>query len=309
MSVMIKIMEAFPLGVDEVSMLIRTAPSRYKVHEIEKRNGRGKRTIAQPTAEIKAIQRLLLREYVSALPVSDVAKAYRKEVCITDHASVHATNRYLLKLDFKDFFPSISGADFLKHLKKYSDVTPADAKILTRLFFWRPIGERRLRLSIGAPSSPAISNTILFDFDEKVKEFCISKGVAYTRYADDLAFSVSQPNVLGDVFEFVSRRCAILRYPRLELNQDKTVFTSKKYHRQLTGLVLSSDGHASLGREKKRTLRAMAHRFGKGELPEDEIARLRGWIAFASSVEPEFVASIKKMLGEDVFKRLMSVLG
>ena len=290
-------------------MLIRTAPSRYKVHEIEKRNGRGKRTIAQPTAEIKAVQRFLLGEYVASLPLSDVAKAYRKNSSIVDHASVHASNRYLLKMDFKDFFPSISGADFLKHLKKYSDLSSQDSKILARIFFWRPVGERKLRLSIGAPSSPAISNTILFDFDESVKDFCVSKGVIYTRYADDLAFSTSQPNVLGSVFEFVSRQCAVLRYPRLEVNGEKTVFTSRKYHRQLTGLVLSNDGRASLGRERKRNLRAMANRFGKGQLPEDEIARLRGWMAFSYSVDSEFVASVKRMLGEDVFARLMKVLG
>ncbi len=308
MSVISTIMESFPLGADEVAMLIRTAPSRYKVHEIEKRNGRGKRTIAQPTAEIKAVQRLLLREYIAELPVSDVAKAYRKGVGIVDHATIHAPNRYLLKLDFKDFFPSVSGTDFLKHLKKYSSVASDDAKILTRIFFWRPMGERRLRLSIGAPSSPAISNTILFDFDEEVNVYCVSSGVIYTRYADDLAFSTSEPGVLGDVFGFVSRLCNTLRYPRLELNSDKTVFTSKKYHRQLTGLVLSNDGCASLGREKKRLLRATAHRFGKGDLSEEEVKHLRGWLAFAFSVEPEFVEAIKRMLGEDDFMRLMRVV-
>lgn len=307
MSVIATILEFLPFSEGEVASLVRTAPSRYKVHLIEKRNGRGSRIISQPTAEIKAIQRLLVQEYISKLPVAEAAKAYRKGVGIRDHASVHAPNRYLLKLDFRDFFPSIYGADFLKHLKKYSDVSPSDAKILVRLLFWRPTGERKLRLSIGAPSSPAISNTILFDFDVAVKNYCGDKGVVYTRYADDLAFSTSQRDVLKEVFGFVSTLCATLRYPRLDLNNDKTVFASKKSRRQLTGLILSNDGRASLGRERKRLIRSMANRYAKGELSSEQRENLRGWIAFAMSVDAPFIDSVKRMLGDVIFKTLMEV--
>lgn len=305
MSVLITILESFPFSANEVGLLVRTAPSRYKVHLIEKRNGRGQRIIAQPTAEIKAIQRLLVQEYIAKLPVADAAKAYRKGMGIRDHASVHAQNRYLLKLDFKDFFPSITGADFLKHVKKYSDISVDDTKMLVRLLFWRPMGERTLRLSIGAPSSPAISNTILFDFDLAVQQYCEGKGVRYTRYADDLAFSTSQANVLEDVTGFVSGLCLTLRYPRLTLNSDKTVFTSKKYRRQLTGLILSNDGRVSLGREKKRLIRSMANRYGKGELSPEQQANLRGWLAFAMSVDSQFIDSVKRMLGDATFRGLM----
>jgi len=135
MSVVDNILESLPLNRSEVELLLWTAPSRYKVHEIEKRNGRGKRTIAQPTAEIKILQRLMLDRHIARLPISDVATAYRKGIGIANHALAHAPNKYLLKLDFKDFFPSIRGVDFLKHVHKYSDISPEDAKWLTRLFF------------------------------------------------------------------------------------------------------------------------------------------------------------------------------
>lgn len=305
MSVIATILEFLPFSEREVASLIRTAPSRYKVHLIEKRNNRGNRIIAQPTAEIKAIQRVLVQEYISKLPVSSAAKAYRKGMGIRDHASIHAKNRYLLKLDFKDFFPSIYGADFLKHLKKHSDLSPDDAKLMVRLLFWRPTGERKLRLSIGAPSSPSISNTILFDFDSAISKYCEGVGVVYTRYADDLAFSTSQPNVLKDVADAVSSLCSTLRYPKLTLNQDKTVYTSKKNRRQLTGLILSNDGIASLGREKKRLIRSMVNRYEKGELSLDQKEILRGWLAFATSVDAKYIESLKRMVGEVAFKRLM----
>ena len=41
----------------------------------------------------------------------------------------------------------------------------------------------------GAPSSPAISNLILRDFDRTVGSWCAQRDIAYTRYCDDLTFS------------------------------------------------------------------------------------------------------------------------
>jgi len=306
MNVIETILHDFPLGRQEVELLIQTAPARYKVHEIEKRNGRGKRTIAQPTAEIKLLQRYLLDRYVVKLPVSEAAKAYRLGHGIADHASPHAKNRYLLKLDFKDFFPSIRSVDFIKHLRKYSaNLSTEDEKALSRVFFWRPQGQRNLVLSIGAPSSPAISNTLMFDFDSTVIEYCNKNGITYTRYSDDLALSTNEPNVLGEAHKFVVSLCSVLKTPRLTLNDEKTVFTSRKHHRQLTGLVLSNAGTASIGREKKRSIRAMAHHYKQGKLAPEDYAKLRGWLAFTMSIDREFVKTIETMIGQVAFQKLM----
>lgn len=305
MGILETILNAFPLTPREAAILIHTAPARYKVHQIEKRHGRGMRTIAQPTAEIKLLQRLMVTEVIEKLPISDVAKGYRKGMSILDHAEPHAKNRYLLKLDFKDFFLSIRGKDFLKHLRKYSNLDNEDVKDLVRLFFWRPKGTRELILSIGAPSSPAISNTIMYEFDSAVLEFCLKIGVIYTRYADDLAFSTDKPHVLNRVHEHVLSLCKTIKHPTLELNTEKTVYTSKKHQRHLTGLVLSNDGTASLGREKKRLLRAMTYRYKKELLNDEERARLRGLIAFAMGIDEAFVESLRRMLGADIFETIM----
>jgi retron-type reverse transcriptase len=307
MNVIDTILQSFPLSREELLRLIRTAPSRYKVHEIEKRNGRGKRTIAQPTAEIKLLQRFLLQKYIASLPVSGAAKAYRTGQGIIDHASAHAKNRYLLKLDFKDFFPTIKAGDFLKHLYKYSDLNSEDAKVLSRLFFWRPKGQRSLLLSIGAPSSPAISNTLMFDFDTKLIEYCAANEITYTRYADDLALSTNKPNILAEAHKFVMSLCKSLRSPKLLLNEEKTVFTSKKHHRQLTGLTLTNEGKASIGRDKKREIRAMAHHYKLGKLKSEDLSKLRGWIAFTLSIDKAFVQTIETMIGSDDFRKLMKV--
>lgn len=293
-----------PFTTRELGSLIVTAPKRYKLHEIEKRNGRGKRLIAQPTAEVKILQRWVMTHFFESLPIHGAAIAYRKGLNIKDHARIHAENRYLLKMDFKDFFPSIYASDFIYHAKKYLDLSEQDLKGLTYILFRHDRDSDQLILSIGAPSSPAVSNTLLYDFDTRVSEFCDSKDVVYSRYADDLAFSTSAPKVLDEVHKFIEKLCNSMDSPRLKINQEKTVFTSKKRKRQLTGLVLTNEGKVSLGRNKKREIRAMAHQYSQGKLGVEEVNKLRGLLAYAYSIDPEYLDTIADMIGLDMLNAL-----
>jgi RNA-directed DNA polymerase len=295
----------FALSSHDVRVLLYTASRRYKLHYIEKRHGRGQRLIAQPTAEIKILQRWAVEKYLYLLPVHKAATAYRSGVSIKDHAAVHAGNRYLLKLDFQDFFPSILGVHFLMHLKSYMRISDDEANLLMKLLFRIDKETKDYVLSIGAPSSPAVSNTIMYDFDNALTKYCRTHDIDYTRYADDLALSTNKPKALDDAFKFIKQLCSDMPYPRLQLNDAKTVFASKKHRRQLTGLILTNDGKLSLGRDKKRLIRSMAHRFSLNVLPDDQILHLRGLLAFAFSVEPLFFSSISRMIGEEAFHRLM----
>jgi hypothetical protein len=59
MSLVIELIEAIGLSGNDIERVIHTAPARYKVYPIEKRSG-GHRIIAQPSRELKAIQRYIL---------------------------------------------------------------------------------------------------------------------------------------------------------------------------------------------------------------------------------------------------------
>jgi len=305
MDLISRMQAAFPLSRVEIEQMIQTAPWRYKVHFIEKRNGRGRRLIAQPTAEIKLVQRWIVETYLSQLPVHSAAMAYRANKSIKDHAAIHASNKYLLKLDFENFFPSILARDFQIHIVRYAEVSILDAKALSRLLFRIDRESKVMSLSIGAPSSPCISNTIMYSFDSLVAAYCEKLDIRYSRYADDLAFSTNVPHLLDAVKKFVQETCRASTHPSLNLNEAKTVFTSKKFQRQLTGLVLTNEGRVSMGRERKREIRAIAHKFMQGKLNQEEQNRLRGLIAFALHVEPEFVNSIRRMIGSEAYSTLM----
>ena len=176
--------------------------------------------------------------------------------------------------------------------------------MLCRLLFWRPRGTRQLRLSICAPSSPALSNALLYDFDCRVAACRDDRKVNYTRCVDDLTFSSHIPGALQEIHGAVRKICGSMQSPQLRLNEAKTVGSSRKHRRRVTGLILTNDGEVSLGRDKKRAIRAGVHHYSQGRLDPPAARRLGGLVAFASSVEPGFVARLVKRYGADVLDRL-----
>jgi hypothetical protein len=91
-------------------------------------------------------------------------------------------------------------------------------------------------------------------------------------------------------------------FPILKLNDRKTVFGSKAHRRLVTGLILTNDGNVSLGREKKRRIRAQIHHLLQGKLSDNEKSNLRGMLAFARDVEPEFVERMENKYGKQAIK-------
>ena len=93
--------------------------------------------------------------------------------------------------------------------------------------------------------------------------------------------------------------------PKLIINEKKTVFTSRKRRRVATGIVLTSDGHLSIGRDKKREIRTLIYLYSTNKLSPDKVSYLRGYLAFASSVEPEFIARVRQKFGENTIRQVM----
>jgi retron-type reverse transcriptase len=287
----------------ELNTLIATAPSRYKVYTIPKRNG-GRREIAHPAAELKVAQRVIIREYLEALPVHDSATAYKKGSSIRRNAEAHAKNRAILKYDFKDFFPSITEKAWMAYCERSSLFDHRDSITAGRLLFHRARGGRILRLSIGAPSSPILSNALMYDFDTEVNRRVVEHKITYTRYADDMTFSAERTWNLREVDGILRSVINNMTSPRLTINESKTNLVTPKYHRQVTGLVLTLDGKVSLGRDRKRKIRASVHRFSQGGVDQQGQAKLAGTLAFAKDVEPEFYDRMERTYGSDVMERL-----
>ena len=289
--------------------LIRSAPFRYKVFKIEKRSGSGKRTIAQPAREVKALQYWVMEKILRRFPIHPAAMAYRKGRNIVTNALKHAPQRFLLKMDFRDFFNSITSDDIEAYIRRRSkdEWSEEDISYLKGILFWNRDRKGRLIMSIGAPSSPMLSNILMYDFDKRIQAFCTKRKVKYTRYADDLAFSTNRANILREIEVQVARVCEEIAFPHLEVNKEKTVHTSRNGARRVTGLVLTNDGDVSLGREKKRLIRAQVYHYINGKLSHEEARKLRGMFAFVNSSEPAFIQRLRDYYGDEVIDRIIKL--
>ncbi len=280
-----------------VENIARGASHEYKVYGIPKRSG-GMRTIYHPSKRLKALQRWFLTNVVEKLPTHASATAYREGSSIWKNAKRHAASRYLLRMDLADFFPSITEQDIRRYISDNPSLFPrwsgGDITMFCQVvcrYQVLPIGALTSlpvsALTIGAPTSPSLSNAICYDLDVRLDALCTKRGVVYTRYADDLFFSCEQQNILRQLETEVTEIVSTLGLPaNLRVNQSKTRHSSRRQTRRVTGIVLTSDGHVSIGRGLKRKIRALIHRFDS--LDGAARASLAGMIAYATGFDPHF---------------------
>ena len=254
------IAQSLGLTPDYLHKLGQSASHRYKHYTIPKSRG-GIRDIYHPAKPLKAVQRWLQSHIISQWEVHNAAAAYRPHKNIADHARLHLGSRYLLHLDLASFFESITADDISAYILTNIDWavpngwTDSDTKLFVRFVCMNG------RLTIGAVTSPSISNALCKSLDHALTTRCLELDVTYTRYADDMFFSTCSSHVLRDVPRFVEHTLRSIPYPTsLALNPAKTRHSSLKRHRRVTGLVLTTQGTISLGRRFKRSIRTQIYR-------------------------------------------------
>lgn len=283
------------LGASRLQYFASSASKRYFVFSIPKATG-GTREIAHPSRPLKSVQRWLNNQYLLHLPVHPAAMAYRKGVSIRDNATRHAAFRFTVRIDFRDFFPSFNTEQVVAFLEGEKDrirINSEDTRFVGSLV------SRHGGLTIGAPTSPVLTNAMMYRFDTALFEFTRVNAMVYTRYADDIFISTDAPNTLSSAYNFVRDQCALFPFSDLRINTKKTAFLSRRYRREITGLVITPDKKVSLGRKRKREIKSLIFKSIQGDVPQDRLEYLKGLISFASDVEPSFISSLADKYGED----------
>lgn len=213
----------------------------YRSVTLPKRDG-GCRKLSVPDSVLKLTQRRIADVLLRLMPVSPYAAAYRFGSSTLRNAKPHVGKPVVLKLDIYRFFDSI-GYSMVKERVFPAGIYAEPLRILLTMLCYH-----KDALPQGAPSSPAITNILMYSFDESVGQWCRQRGIAYTRYCDDMTFS-------GDfdpapVIQFIRQE---LRKLGFLLNEQKTRVQRRGRQQTVTGIVVNET--LNIPAEYRRRLR------------------------------------------------------
>lgn len=248
--------------------ITRATHKHYRRFEVPKKGG-GVRVIESPKVFLKVIQWFIADFVLPDLRVHSSVHSFKAQHSISTNAKPHERQKYVGNIDVKDFFGSIT-TDRVIHCLRENGFDQLEAVVLAKLCTHNDV------LPQGAPTSPILSNSILFQLDTDASEHCSSQGLTYSRYADDITISGSDRNKIKVAFRHISSHLEKLG---LKLNTGKTRIASQSSQQRVTGVVVNSI--SAPPRTYRRRARAMFHGASKAaRLDKDRVAELGGVLGF-----------------------------
>ena len=238
----------------------RTPKPEFDILKISKGNGKF-RTIYRPRRDIKATLRTyipVLEEIALKLCPPNVVHGFWPARNCVSNAQMHVGPwRYTVCMDLKDFFDHCTRemltwtmADFDRRFSSQDLATS-----MQRINQMTPDGACRQ----GLPTSPAAANVCFAACDHDIIQALNAAGIqfVYSRYADDLTFSVMTRD---DVERILSMVPVLVKDRGFVLNEKKThVQYAGAGRRIITGVAVDETGVYPT-RKSRRRLRAAKHR-------------------------------------------------
>lgn len=249
---------------------------RYTRTTIPKRSGR-ERVLHVPNPELKRLQSLILKRLLERLPSHPHATGFRRGRSIVTNARFHAGSAIIVNIDIRDFFPATRARRVHRCFAQLGWGEEA-AKLLTQLCV------HENGLPQGAPTSPCLSNLVNYRLDCRLFGLAARHGAVYSRYADDITFSLKTKNRVA-AYDLVKASARILIKYGYELQETKTRIVGRNRRQMVTGLVVNE--RPRLPREKRRLLRAAEHRLRVGKQATLTIEQMDGWRSLIQMVDSQ----------------------
>jgi retron-type reverse transcriptase len=291
------------MGLEELATRMRvsqetlnaTAISYRELH-LPKRDGK-LRLIHAPDAALKTVQRAILRRVLGKLSAHPAAMGFEPGKSIVTNARPHLGAKLIVKLDIRDFFNSTTAPRVSAYFRAIG-WSGEVAALLARLTTYKG------SLPQGAPTSPRLSNLVNYQLDVRLFARAMKLGAIYTRYADDITFSlgdrqglmrVQNPKTLqagmqpvtsahrhAIVSQLVSTARSVAGSYGYKLNTRKFRVATQHDRMLVTGIVVNEK--LNLPRDMRRRMRAAAYNLAHGKETSLSAEALRGWQAFAQMV-------------------------
>jgi hypothetical protein len=285
------------------------------------------RLIEAPKDRLKLIQRRILRDVLSVVPVSPIAHGFVPGRSVLTAADVHVGAEVLVQFDLAAFFPSV-GVGRVRAIFDALGFAPAVARDLAGLTTTvtplsvlrsRPLpaspsadqltdrfhADRRLstpHLPQGAPTSPSLANLACVGLDRRLAGLAASFNAHVTRYADDITFSGGFWLRQG-VRDLTWLLRQIVADEGFALARSKTRVTTQSGRQEVLGVVVNS--RRSLDRRSLDALKAtLTNCVRTGPGPQNRAghpdfrAHLLGRLVWVSAVAPDKGARLRAIFDQ-----------
>ena len=329
------------------SYIARDGDDPYREFTIRKRPIPGQRPryrfIAVPEPLLLQVQTWITRKVLNPAQCHLASKAFAPGSQLIKAAADHCEAQWLIKIDIRDFFESITEIDAYRVFRKrgYQALIAFQlTRLCTRLrdkhrdpeariparrrsdirdnhrsklvYRERPMGV----LPQGAPTSPMLSNLAAYDLDQSLSKLAWENGLRYSRYADDLTFSTRAKSfgrsrakhTIGQVYRILIAR-------GWSPNRAKTVVVPPGARKVVLGLLVDKR-RPRLSREFRSRLRMHLYFIAHARHGPVQHAKARGFssveglrqhllglVAFAGQIDALYADSCRREMCEADWSR------
>lgn len=247
---------------------IRQDQSSHYKHFIQKTGKDKVRHIDAPASDLMKVQRRIVREILVPLGFGDAAHGGVGGRSPETNAKIHQGQRFVVKLDVKNFFPSVQHKRIYRMFRHEHGFGADVAHLLTRLVTLRG------GLPQGAPTSPAMANHFARSIDDRLRPSVQCHNLRCTRFIDDYTISGDRPRLLMDL------TARLLRSKGLQDHPVKRKVCARNERQEVTGLVVNQEKRLSVPRAYRDAVRSSIHKLrGLAKAERDkQVASINGKI-------------------------------
>lgn len=309
----------------------RTATGKlnhYQYQWRKKRSGQY-RLIESPKERLRAIQRKILTGILNQVPPHDAAHGFRRQRSCLSFTAPHIGKDCVLRIDLSNFFNNITDARVkavFGALGYPTETARGLAALCTHALPQQVLQQaaacgialswverqtyRTRHLPQGAPTSPALANLCAYGLDVRLSALAAKHGADYTRYADDIAFSVGGAfkSQAADISTFVA---VVAQEEGFAVNFRKTRRMPTSQRQQLTGIILNKK--PNVRRTDYDALKAILHNCRQGDPVSqnrsrhpDFRAHLLGKINYVKQINPQRGTKLLTLFSEITWPKTQS---
>lgn len=277
----------------------------YYTRRYKKKKNNKYREILAPSESLKKIQREFA-DYYYDLKLGILNEphitGFKKNTSIVDNAKPHIDKEWVVNLDIKDFFPSVSSMEILNELsnlpKKFNLWNWICRKETSETKFHELNPDELLKyltyedqLPQGSPASPIIANVIAARKIDPVVDFFTWRmfslselnNVDYTRYADDLTISIRKGLInRKDLEAWINNLIECIEdASSFKFNRKKINIKHKSQKQIVTGISVNN-GQLGATKDLRNKMRGVVHRYKKENKELDD--QVVGVLNFIKSI-------------------------